>query len=99
METLLLVLGVALPTFLTRYVGLAMSAAQIPARGQQALRYVPIAVFAALVTTGLNFGGANGAAQAAAMAAAALVASGRHPFWLSMLAGMLVYGLVRWATL
>lgn len=101
METLLIFLGMALVTFITRYVGIAALGWQKPddidAPGSRLvrrwLRYVPAAVLAALVVPPVLApqGHLQVGIEAWALLAGAVIAWRTRNVLLTILGGMLVY--------
>lgn len=90
----LTVAGMVAVTFGSRFAGLALKT-QLPPFWVRFLHFVPIAVFAALVTPSLA--GARGEAgiRLAAAALAALAAWRTRQLWVAIAVGMLVFWLLR----
>lgn len=85
----------ALVTFGPRLAGFLLSGQPLPPFWLRALRFVPIAVFAALVTPSLPGAGGLPVRVAAALVAVATMARTRR-LELGLLAGMAAYALLRW---
>jgi branched-subunit amino acid transport protein len=81
-------------TFGARYAGLALRT-ELPAFWVRFLHFVPIAVFAALVTPSLEGGLGEGEIRAVGAVATALVAWRTKSLGLSIAAGMLAFWLLR----
>jgi branched-subunit amino acid transport protein len=90
----LTVAGMLAVTFGSRYAGLALRT-ELPAFWVRFLHFVPIAVFAALVTPSLEGGYGEGEIRTAGAAAAALVAWRTRNLGLAIGVGMLVFWLLR----
>ena len=86
--------GMAAVTFGSRYAGLALRA-ELPAFWVRFLHFVPIAVFAALVTPSLEGELGEGEIRLAAAAVAVLAAWRTKNLGLSIAAGMLAFWLLR----
>jgi branched-subunit amino acid transport protein len=86
--------GMTVVTFGSRYAGLALQT-QLPAFWVRFLHFVPIAVFAALVTPSLEGDLGEGEIRAAAGALTALVAWRTANLGLAIAAGMLAFWLLR----
>ncbi len=97
MEDLLIILGMAIVTFLTRFTMLALLSGDIPPLLRRWLHYVPPAVLAALVTPALFVQQGQLAAGLPALAfAAGVIAAWRtRNTFLTILTGMAAYGLAR----
>ncbi|MCY1073582.1 AzlD domain-containing protein [Archangium lansingense] len=94
MSALPVILGMAGVTYASRLVGLWLHA-RVPAFWMRFLRFVPIAVFAALVVPALP--GERGEATARFLAAglAALASWRFRKLWLGLATGMTAYWLLR----
>jgi branched chain amino acid efflux pump len=86
--------GMLAVTFGSRYAGLALRLEPSPF-WLRFLHFVPIAVFAALVTPSLAGGTGEGEIRLVAAAAAALAAWRTRQLWLALLLGMTVFWLLR----
>jgi branched-subunit amino acid transport protein len=87
----------AVLTYATRVFGLSLGDRSLPQGIRDLLDRVPVAVFAALVAPGI-FGSDVDASPRVFGAVVALVVFliGRQ-FWIGLIAGMIGYGLGRWA--
>jgi len=90
----LTVLGMLGVTFGSRYAGLALRT-ELPDFWVRFLHFVPIAVFAALVTPSLEGGFGEGEIRLAAAGATGVVAWRTANLGLAIAAGMLVFWLLR----
>lgn len=86
--------GMLAVTFGSRYVGLALRA-ELPAFWLRFLHFVPIAVFASIVTPALAGSRGEGEIRFVAAAAAALVAWRSRQLALALFVGMAVFWLLR----
>jgi branched-subunit amino acid transport protein len=86
--------GMVAVTFGSRYAGLALRT-DLPAFWVRFLHFVPIAVFAALVTPSLGGGFGEGEIRVVGAGATALVAWRTKSLGLSIAAGMLAFWLLR----
>jgi branched-subunit amino acid transport protein len=86
--------GMVAVTFGSRYAGLALRT-DLPAFWVRFLHFVPIAVFAALVTPSLAGGLGEGEIRVVGAGATALVAWRTKSLGLSIAAGMLAFWLLR----
>jgi branched-subunit amino acid transport protein len=86
--------GMVAVTFGSRYAGLALRT-ELPDFWVRFLHFVPIAVFAALVTPSLEGGFGEGEIRLAAAVAAALVAWRTANLGLAIAIGMLAFWLLR----
>jgi branched chain amino acid efflux pump len=86
--------GMVAVTFGSRYAGLALRT-ELPAFWVRFLHFVPIAVFAALVTPSLEGGFGEGEIRLAGAVTTALVAWRTGSLGLSIAAGMLAFWLLR----
>ena len=92
----LTVAGMLAVTFGSRYAGLALRA-ELPAFWERFLHFIPIAVFAALVTPSLGGSAGEGDVRLAAAGAATLVAWRTRNLGLAIAAGMLSFWALRFA--
>jgi branched-subunit amino acid transport protein len=90
----LIAAGMTAVTFGSRYAGLALRAT-LPPFWLRFLHFVPIAVFAALVTPSLGGGFGEGEIRVVGAGATALVAWRTKSLGLSIAAGMLAFWLLR----
>jgi branched-subunit amino acid transport protein len=90
----LIVAGMAAVTFGSRYAGLALRAA-LPPFWLRFLHFVPIAVFAALVTPSLAGDRGEGEIRLAAAGIAAVAAWRVKQLWAAIAAGMAAFWLLR----
>jgi branched-subunit amino acid transport protein len=86
--------GMTAVTFGSRYAGLALQT-ELPPFWVRFLHFVPIAVFAAIVTPSLEGGAGEGEIRAAAAALTALVAWRTASLGLAIAVGMLSFWLLR----
>lgn len=93
----LTVTGMLAVTFGSRYAGLALRT-ELPAFWVRFLHFVPIAVFAALVTPSLQGSYGEGEIRVAGAGVAALVAWRTRNLGLAIAAGMLTFWLLRLVT-
>lgn len=93
----LTVAGMLAVTFGSRYAGLALRT-ELPAFWARFLHFVPIAVFAALVTPSLEGGLGEGGVRIAGAGVATLVAWRTRNLGLAIATGMLTFWVLRWAT-
>ena len=92
----LTVAGMLAVTFGSRYAGLALRA-ELPAFWERFLHFIPIAVFAALVTPSLEGSAGEGDVRLAAAGAATVVAWRTRNLGLAIAAGMLSFWALRFA--
>ena len=86
--------GMVMVTFGSRYAGLALRT-ELPAFWLRFLHFVPIAVFAALVTPSLEGGLGEGEIRFVGAVATALVAWRTRSLGLSIAAGMVAFWFLR----
>ena len=91
----LTVAGMLAVTFGSRYAGLALHA-ELPAFWLRFLHFVPIAVFAALVTPSVGGEMGEGEIRVAGAALATVVAWRTRNLGLAIAAGMVVFWALRW---
>lgn len=95
MSNLLVIAGMALVTFLPRWLGFALAGIRIRPFWLRFFRFVPIAVFPALIVPEIA-GVPDGTVIRAIAAIAAAVAVWRtHRLWFGIVAGMGVFWLLR----
>ena len=90
----LTVAGMVAVTFGSRYAGLALRA-ELPDFWVRFLHFVPIAVFASLVTPYLEGGRGEAEIRVIAAVVAALAAWRTRQLWIAITAGMAVFWLLR----
>lgn len=90
----LVVVGMLAATFGSRYAGLALRA-DLPAFWVRFLHFVPIAVFAALVTPSLAGDRGESEIRLLAAALAALAAWRTRQLWVAIAVGMVAFWLLR----
>ncbi len=90
----LVVAGMVAVTFGSRYAGLALST-DLPDFWVRFLHFVPIAVFASLVTPSLEGGRGEWQIRVVAAAVAALAAWRTRKLWVAIAVGMAVFWLLR----
>jgi branched-subunit amino acid transport protein len=90
----LALVGMVAVTFGSRYAGFALRS-ELPAFWVRFLHFVPIAVFAALVTPSLDGGLGEGEIRVVGALATALVAWRTRSLGLSIAAGMVAFWLLR----
>lgn len=90
----LTVLGMLAVTFGSRYAGLALRT-ELPAFWVRFLHFVPIAVFAALVTPSLEGSEGEWEIRLAAAGLASLAAWRTRQLWLTIAVGMAAFWLLR----
>jgi branched-subunit amino acid transport protein len=88
--TVVTIFLMALVTYLPRLAGLSLARFSLPTFWTRFLRFVPVAVFAALITPALPNAGETPVRLVAA-AVAALVLWRFRSLWLGLLAGMAVF--------
>ena len=96
MSMVVMILVMALVTYLSRFAGLALGSLRVPPFWQRFLHFVPIAVFAALVVPDLP--GTRGEWPIRLIAAGlAGIATWRFKaLWVGILVGMLAFWALRW---
>jgi branched-subunit amino acid transport protein len=95
MSHVALIAAVAGVTYGTRISGLLLQDRAVPRLIDRFLTYVPVAVFAALITPNLAVGGGELVARLAGVLAATLVVLRLRQVWSGLAAGMAVYWLIR----
>jgi branched-subunit amino acid transport protein len=86
--------GMVAVTFASRYAGLALRT-DLPDFWVRFLHFVPIAVFAALVSPYLEGGRGEGGIRVAAAAVAAVAAWRTRQLWVAIVVGMTAFWLLR----
>lgn len=89
-EHLLMILGLAALTYLTRISGFLLGSRRAPPEVARVLHYVPVAAFAALIVPGLAVPGEI-APRAIAAVCAGVAALRLGKLWVALLIGMAVY--------
>lgn len=89
-EHLLMILGLALLTYLSRLSGFLLGARQLPPTVGQVLHFVPVAAFAALIVPGLIVPGEI-APRLIAAVGSGVIAMRVGKLWVALLVGMAVY--------
>ncbi len=95
MRDLALILVVALATYATRLMGFALGGRDLPPALHRFLTYVPVAVFAALITPDLGLGTGELGPRLVGMLAAGAVVLRLRRLWAGLVAGMAAYWLAR----
>ena len=95
MSTLALLLSMAAGVYAIRLSGFALSDRLVPAGVRQALGFTPVAIFTALVVSGLTGRPDDWPMRLIAAVAAGLVAYHTRQVWGCILSGMVVYWLLR----
>ncbi len=90
LEHALLIIGLAILTYITRVSGFLLGGRRAPPLVTHALHYVPIAAFAALIVPGLAVPGEVGQRLVAAVCTGA-VALRVGKLWAALLVGMAVF--------
>jgi branched-subunit amino acid transport protein len=93
----LTVAGMLVVTFGSRLAGLGLKA-ELPPFWVRFLHFVPIAVFAAIVTPSLQGSQGEGEIRAVAAALASLAAWRTRQLWIAIAAGMIAFWLLRSVT-
>jgi len=89
-----LIVAVAAVTYLTRISGFLIGQERLPSELNRFLSYVPVAVFAALVTTNFNAGQSDMLPRLIGVAAASIAVLRFKQLWMGLFAGMAVFWLV-----
>lgn len=97
MSDTLVILGMAVLTYASRFVGLRFTGVELPPFWLAFLRFVPISVFAALVTPSLAGAAGEGAVRLLAAVLAAVLMWRTKQLWLGLLFGMGAFWLLRGA--
>ena len=95
MSALAIIVGMAVITYATRWVGLRFTALRLPPFWLDFLRFVPVAVFAALVVPSLSGPPGQTPARLLAAAAAALALWRFGRMWLGLLVGLCAFWALR----
>jgi branched-subunit amino acid transport protein len=88
-----LIVAVAVVTYLTRISGFVIGQRNLPEWLGRFLQYVPVAVFAALVTTNFNAGQADMLPRLIGVAAAAISVVRFRQLWIGLASGMASFWL------
>ena len=97
MSPLAIIVGMAVLTYATRWVGLRFTTLRLPPFWLDFLRFVPVAVFAALVVPSLSGPSGQTPARVLAAGAAALVLWRFQRMWLGLVVGLGAFWLLRGA--
>jgi branched-subunit amino acid transport protein len=89
------IVGMAVITYATRWVGLRFTGLQLPAFWLDFLRFVPVAVFAALVVPALPGPAGQTPARVLAAGVAALVLWRTGRMWLGLVVGLAAFWALR----
>ncbi|WP_110885511.1 AzlD domain-containing protein [Deinococcus yavapaiensis] len=95
MSDTLVILGMAVITYGTRFVGLRLMNLELTPFWLAFLRFVPISVFAALVVPSVAASSADVGARLLAAVGAGLVMWRTKQLWLGLLLGMSLFWLLR----
>ena len=95
MEHWMVILSAGAVTYATRLTGLLLGRWSVPGTLAQFLNYVPIAVFAALITPDLGLGTDQLVPRIVGVVAAGAVFLRVRQLWTALGAGMIAYWLVR----
>jgi branched-subunit amino acid transport protein len=90
-----MIIAAALATYGTRLAGFGLSQRTIPPLVNRFLTYVPVAVFAALIAPELGLSNDQWPARLLGIAAASLAVWKSRQLWAGLVAGMVVFWLVR----
>ncbi|MGO8950251.1 MAG: AzlD domain-containing protein [Ktedonobacterales bacterium] len=88
-----LIVAVAIVTYLTRISGFLVGRRTLPSSVNRFLNYVPVAVFAALVTINFNAGQSDTLPRLAGVAAASLGVLRFKQLWIGLVTGMATFWL------
>jgi branched-subunit amino acid transport protein len=88
-----LIVAVAVVTYLTRISGFVIGQRNLPGWLSRFLNYVPVAVFAALVTTNFNAGQADMLPRLIGVTAAAVTVLRFRQLWIGLATGMACFWL------
>ncbi len=95
MSPMLVILGMAAVTFVPRYLGLRLAGRAVPAFWLRFFRFVPIAVFPALIVPELAGLHAGLPSRVIALVVAAVVLLRWRITWAALLVGMAAFWLLR----
>jgi branched-subunit amino acid transport protein len=95
MEHWLVILAAGAVTYATRLTGLLLGRRTVPDLAARFLDYVPVAVFAALITPDLGVGSGQLLPRVLGVIAAALIVLRVRQLWAGLAAGMAVYWIAR----
>ncbi len=95
MSPLLVILGMALVTFVPRYLGLRLSGRAVPPFWLRFFQFVPVAVFPALIVPELIAVPEETGIRLLAFVVAGLVLLRWRALWTGLLAGMVAFWLLR----
>lgn len=88
------ILAMGAGVYALRLVGLALPNVAVPPTWERALRFVPVALLAALIAANLSARTDEGLAPFVAVAAGALIAQRTRQMWACIVGGMACYWLV-----
>jgi branched-subunit amino acid transport protein len=88
-----LIVAVAVVTYLSRISGFVIGQRNLPEWLSRFLQYVPVAVFAALVTTNFNAGHADMLPRLIGVVAAAIAVVRFRQLWIGLVSGMACFWL------
>jgi branched-subunit amino acid transport protein len=95
MNRFLIILGMAVVTYVPRLGGIALNVAQIPPFWRRFLRYIPISVFAALIVPALPGEQGEVLIRLVAASMAGLVTWRTQQMWAGILVGMGAFWILR----
>jgi uncharacterized membrane protein len=95
MSHFLLIAAASTVTYATRVSGMLLRDRSVPQLVDSFLAYVPVAVFAALITPSLSVGGGELVARVAGVLVAAVVVLRFRQLWSGLAGGMMAYWLMR----
>lgn len=96
MSPLLVILGMALVTFVPRYLGMRLSGRAVPPFWMRFFQFVPIAVFPALIVPELFAVPQETGIRLLSFTVAGLVLLRFRAMWTGLLMGMLAFWLLRY---
>lgn len=96
MTATLSILAMGVGVYALRLVGLALPNVALPPTCERALRFMPVALLAALITANLSARADGGLAPFVAVSAGAVIAQRTRRMWTCIVGGMACYWLVRW---
>ncbi len=93
---MLVITAMAVVTFIPRYLGMRLAGREVPPFWLRFFRFVPVAVFPALIAPELVAVPAEIPVRLAAFVLAGLVLLRWRTLWLGLLTGMVAFWLLRW---
>lgn len=96
MSVVMIIFGMALVTYLPRLLGFILSGKQVSSFWLKFLHFVPITVFAAIITPALPGSSGQSSIRIVAAIVAGLVLWKFKKLWVGILVGMVVFWLLRW---